>query len=1109
MAEEEELNRLTEANLAINERERFENVNNVTFVDVERPMTPDSSKNSANDAVEDTRVPEMVSTPPPESLKSPEVSSRRLPGKYGRISMSFDEENAHTELGSTRDKTIDEMRIKTMYRMVEDVPVLEGGVETEKKVLYLTNKQATMFDEEGLARCIEALDLGEPKCIIRLCEAWNTVKEYQVLINHQKLEPGQFGHLDKLGGTLSIGDAITTEKELALFMKNHLLPLAKETRALIIINSGSACAMGNALRMTFMGEVERLGADCPFKVIGFGAALTYTYNACKGIGTVGQVCRGSESYSYRMEAITMHEMRDETELENRDLNPVCSHYIIVEGIDFSVVPSKADRGALYKFSNMFIKVLGDSLPSIAIATARSLPYQTLNTMAKNGVPLLLLDLRQRAFTMRKRTTLQKPMDLCQAANQFPSMKVEEVREMYSDESGELAPVCKGKLMEIAKDMLRHQWDTLADAHTVDRWDICTLAFFHAVLHTGMKDFHAPQAASTALHACIARMQMDNAEMSTADSEHTLERLGAVATDFIVNDSAVYAHKAHLARMKNWLNRHDSDFDYLEEKCHQEISRKEKLMSAVAEGGGVLPLATTDIEGALSNKDIPETQSPSDWQAVHELLMSSNVYSASIHDTSEIQRIFSRVAKIDRLPEANSLESNLTIQDAWDHVDLYYACSSLYKRLTKVVYAALLLVGILITWAANSEDLRYAMKKDLIMFLSLGGTILAGYVNFMNPGIKWQQLRGAAMSIESHIWMFRTRACEYRVVGRDDFDSSALQTLKMNIDYIKSNVMEGADIKSTNFFGRTSSPNRHNQHPPVNGRAFGHRDNLIEGRSTSVKRVHPDRDRGKDDDDDNSDDDDNDDDDDDDNDDDGDDIENGKSGRRSSGSTVKPRRQHLRVSKKMMHGKRKVYIDVVLRLINNLAGGASVTSESYDRAGSFGGSGGDEIDTSYMPLQPDKYCIFRIERALMFYKERLPRCNRTRYIGHIIITLGSITGVLLAVFDALEFAAVIAIFVSSMTAWMEFSGTQSKITRYSTTIGALQDLLLWWRTCEPIERSSTWNIDRLISTTEDILRTEVNAWASTSQAAKVLAKAIGPHQGESESEAMSEGINKKA
>ena len=74
------------------------------------------------------------------------------------------------------------------------------------------------------------------------------------------------------------------------------------------------------------------------------------------------------------------------------------------------------------------------------------------------------------------------------------------------------------------------------------------------------------------------------------------------------------------------------------------------------------------------------------------------------------------------------------------------------------------MGIAVTWAGNDEILSSADKKNVILFLSLAGSTVAGYVSFMNPALKWRQLRGAAMTLESHVWMFRARAGEYRVAS---------------------------------------------------------------------------------------------------------------------------------------------------------------------------------------------------------------------------------------------------------------------------------------------------------------------------------------------------------
>lgn len=57
---------------------------------------------------------------------------------------------------------------QTMYRMVEDVTVQVNGNSMKKKFLYLTNAQAAMLNRETIGKCIQALDIGEPKCVIRL-----------------------------------------------------------------------------------------------------------------------------------------------------------------------------------------------------------------------------------------------------------------------------------------------------------------------------------------------------------------------------------------------------------------------------------------------------------------------------------------------------------------------------------------------------------------------------------------------------------------------------------------------------------------------------------------------------------------------------------------------------------------------------------------------------------------------------------------------------------------------------------------------------------------------------------------------------------------------------
>jgi hypothetical protein len=146
-----------------------------------------------------------------------------------------------------------------------------------------------------------------------------------------------------------------------------------------------------------------------------------------------------------------------------------------------------------------------------------------------------------------------------------------------------------------------------------------------------------------------------------------------------------------------------------------------------------------------------------------------------------------------------------------------------------------------------------------------------------------------------------------------------------------------------------------------------------------------------------------------------------------------------------------------------------------------------IDSHYEPLQPDAYIRHRIETALSFYKSRIPQCNRVRHICQLLLVSGTLCSSILAFANAAHWAAVVAIFIASVTAFLEFSGTNGKISRYSFTVHALQELIVWWYTLPPIDRSVVANIDRPVLTCEELLQREQLAWRSTSQTVRMLAK----------------------
>ena len=53
---------------------------------------------------------------------------------------------------------------------------------------------------------------------------------------------------------------------------------------------------------------------------------------------------------------------------------------------------------------------------------------------------------------------------------------------------------------------------------------------------------------------------------------------------------------------------------------------------------------------------------------------------------------------------------------------------------------------------------------IVVGLTLTASVVAALVTYLNPGTKWQQLRGAALALECEIWKFRSRVADYGGLG---------------------------------------------------------------------------------------------------------------------------------------------------------------------------------------------------------------------------------------------------------------------------------------------------------------------------------------------------------
>ena len=123
-------------------------------------------------------------------------------GNNDRKRLSMEMSQAQQQL-----EELDSIRIKTMYQMVEDVQISHEGLLLNRKLLYLTNKQARSFNVSNIKNVFEALELPSSHFVIRLMQSLYGV---DMILSHPE-EAGTPVEALSMPGALNIHDVNATE----------------------------------------------------------------------------------------------------------------------------------------------------------------------------------------------------------------------------------------------------------------------------------------------------------------------------------------------------------------------------------------------------------------------------------------------------------------------------------------------------------------------------------------------------------------------------------------------------------------------------------------------------------------------------------------------------------------------------------------------------------------------------------------------------------------------------------------------------------------------------------------------------------------------------------
>lgn len=947
----------------------------------------------------------------------------------------------HSELGE-EGSTFDEMKIQTMYKMVEDIHVSVKGKDVVKKVLYLTNKQASLFDEKAMEKCIQALDLGEPKFVIILIQSHGILSVQKMSVSQmENTAEGEFK--DAFAPTeLGSQDAQVTETQLNLFMKSTILPLAKQTRALIFVHGADNCCLNTSLCNIAFAEQARLGKDCPFQVIGVLNVFTvHSKAACKEkkdmSSLAAQLAKGSKAWKRGMpfvdKALEVLSTKEGWKLHRSDVTPTASRIIAFEGLD--AIPSADGDDYVINvtpriaFESQFLRYWTKKVPSIAVQGFEIRDFKRLVEFSAQKIPLLYLDSRERAFSC-KRPIIAQQTALSREINAFPKLPVSKLDSLVTNDDGCLTLASRLQLIDEAIAIYESQAERFISKGILEKYNSSTIAFFHSVLRLGSDPISKESAAPT-LYEKIDELERIQASNRSTKNARVPPELVSKVVKFLQTRASYLLLLSRLARVEWWLNTDIKASDSTALDLTPEATKYRDSLIKMKE--------TMEANELLLPDSKQQAKRSEEWLEYYEIFTSPHTYSGSIHDIEDLRRVISSVAKIDRLPSSNSYEALKTLQDAWDHIEEFHNVSWQYKYITKISYYVLLAIGIIITCVTlSSEKISLGTlhgAKYILIGLSFASTAVSAYIAYMNPAIRWQQLKAAALSLESEIWAFRTRTGKYRSrmegIG-EDFDRSADEQLAEYLMSTKANVLEAADIKNTTFYSRTLFRTGHSQHPPV-GRDHDSILNTFDSWEDSASAQHH------------------------------------TVGRTNTFKTARVNGEFA-----------------LIDLIAEMSGGNSR------------GPGGRNIvstkDAYYEPTRPEEYIKFRLDKAVVFYRSRIPRYSRTLKAIQVLLILGSFAVGILSLVDLEDITVAVTIAAASLSAFLEFEGTNSKILRYSFTVSALCDLKAWWNSLPQIDKSLVANIDHLVGRCEDLIQREQQAWKSTSQTVKVMNKVS---KGESE------------
>lgn len=137
--------------------------------------------------------------------------------------------------------------------------------------------------------------------------------------------------------------------------------------------------------------------------------------------------------------------------------------------------------------------------------------------------------------------------------------------------------------------------------------------------------------------------------------------------------------------------------------------------------------------------------------------------------------------------------------------------------------------------------------------------------------------------------------------------------------------------------------------------------------------------------------------------------------------------------------------------------------------------GDKDKDPFSSLTAEQYLEYRLLDQLTWYRKKTLDLDKKWQLWQWLIYILGGVGTFLAAIRRDVWIAVTNAIAASALSFLEFRQFDSTLIGYNQTASNLENILCWWHALTPEARNDPKNVEKLVESSEKIIRTETTGW----------------------------------